>query len=126
MGVRAGEKVLIYTDTGQKLSIKVTDLKGKRVSTGAAGGGAEIIALRVLEAAGLDPAKDIRRERLSVAEGAAALKDRKVDAAFEGALGTPASAVMDLASTPGIKRKLIPTMMSWTRSVENTGLPISG
>ena len=87
---------------------KVADLKGKRVSTGAPGSGGEVIALRVLEAAGLDPAKDIRRERLSVAEGASALKDRKIDAAFEGALGTPASAVLDLASTPGMRMKLIP------------------
>jgi len=86
----------------------VADMKGRRVSTGAPGSGAEIIALRILEAAGLDPNKDIKRERLSVAEAASALKDRKTDASFEGALGTPAAAVLDLASTPGIKLKLIP------------------
>jgi TRAP transporter TAXI family solute receptor len=87
---------------------KVADLKGKRVSTGAPGSGAEIIALRILEAAGLDPSKDIRRERLSVAECASAVRDRKIDAAFVGALGLPAAAVLDLASAPGIKMKLIP------------------
>ena len=34
---------------------KVTDLKGKRVSTGAPGSGTEVMALRVIEAYGLDP-----------------------------------------------------------------------
>ena len=38
---------------------KVTDLKGKRVSTGAPGSGTEVMALRVLEAYGLDPDKDM-------------------------------------------------------------------
>src|SRR5437016_6357777 len=42
----------------------VTDLKGKRVSMGTAGSGTEVIANRTLEAYGLDPAKDISRERL--------------------------------------------------------------
>src|SRR5437867_12548199 len=42
----------------------VTELKGKRVSMGTAGSGTEVIANRTLEAYGLDPAKDISRERL--------------------------------------------------------------
>jgi TRAP transporter TAXI family solute receptor len=53
----------------------VQDLKGKRVSTAAPGSGTETIALRILEAVGLDPRKDIRRERLSVAESGGAIKD---------------------------------------------------
>ncbi|HLC26307.1 MAG TPA: TAXI family TRAP transporter solute-binding subunit, partial [bacterium] len=48
----------------------VADLKGKRVSTGAPGSGTEVKSLRVLEAYGINPDKDIRRERLSVAESA--------------------------------------------------------
>lgn len=82
------------------------DLKGKRVSTGAPGSGAEVTAIKIFEALELDPAKDIRRERLSVAESAGALKDRKIDAFFWGG-GIPTAAVLDLASTPGIKIKLI-------------------
>ena len=46
---------------------KLADLKGKRVSTGAPGSGVEVMALRMLEALGLDPKKDIKQERLSVA-----------------------------------------------------------
>ena len=48
-------------------------MKSRRVSTGAPRSGAEIIALRILEAAELDPNKDIKRERFGVAEAASAL-----------------------------------------------------
>jgi TRAP transporter TAXI family solute receptor len=86
---------------------KVTDLKGKRVSTGAPGSGTEVKALRVLEAYGLDPDKDMKRDKLGVAESAGAVKDRKIDAFFWDG-GLPTAAVMDLAATPGIKIKIIP------------------
>jgi TRAP transporter TAXI family solute receptor len=86
---------------------KVTDLKGKRVSTGAPGSGTEVKALRVLEAYGLDPDKDIKKDRLGVSESAGALKDRKIDAFFWDG-GLPTAAVTDLAATPGIKIKIIP------------------
>lgn len=85
---------------------KVSDLKGKRVSTGAPGSGTEVKGLRVLEAYGLDPDKDIKRDRLGVAESAGALKDRKIDAfLWDG--GLPTAAITDLAATPGIKIKII-------------------
>lgn len=84
----------------------IGDLKGKRVSVGAAGSGTEIKANRVLEAYGLDPGRDIQRERLGVAESAGALKDRKLDAFFWDG-GLPTGAVTDLANTPGITIKLI-------------------
>jgi uncharacterized protein len=83
----------------------VADLRSKRVSTGAAGSGTEIIAARVLEAAGMK-LTDVRQERLGVAESAAALKDRKIDA-FIWSGGIPTAAVVDLANTPGIKLKLV-------------------
>ena len=41
----------------------VADLKGKKISTGAPGSGTEVKALRVLEAYGLNPDKDITRDR---------------------------------------------------------------
>ena len=85
---------------------KVTDLKGKRVSTGAPGSGTEIMALRVIEAYGLDPNKDMTRDKLSVAESAGALKDGKIDAFFWVG-GLPTAAVTDLGATPGAKMKLI-------------------
>jgi TRAP transporter TAXI family solute receptor len=85
---------------------KITDLKGKRVSTGAPGSGTEIMALRIIEAYGLDPNKDMSRDKLSVSESAGALKDKKIDAFFWVG-GLPTAAVIDLAATPGVKVKLI-------------------
>jgi TRAP transporter TAXI family solute receptor len=60
----------------------MADLKGKRVSTGSGGSATEVMAFRVIEAAGLDKDKDMKRERLGVAESTNALKDRKIDAYF--------------------------------------------
>jgi TRAP transporter TAXI family solute receptor len=85
---------------------KMSDLKGKRVSTGSGGSATEVMAFRVIEAAGLDKDKDLRRERLGVAESVSALKDRKIDAFFWVG-GLPTAAVTDLASTPGVKIKMI-------------------
>src|SRR4249919_4373067 len=85
---------------------KMADLKGKRVSTGSGGSATEVMAFRVIEAAGLDKDKDIKRERLGVAESVNALKDRKIDAFFWVG-GIPTSAVTDLGATPGVKLKLI-------------------
>jgi TRAP transporter TAXI family solute receptor len=85
---------------------KMSDLKGKRVSTGSPGSATEVMAFRVIEAAGLDKDKDMRRERLGVAESTNALKDGKIDAYFWVG-GLPTAAVTDLAATPGVKIKLI-------------------
>ena len=85
---------------------KIADLKGKRVSTGSGGSATEVFGFRVIEAAGLDKDKDMRRERLGVAESANALKDRKIDAFFWVG-GLPTGAVTDLANTPGVKIRMI-------------------
>ena len=85
---------------------KMADLKGKRVSTGSGGSATEVMAFRVIEAAGLDKDKDMKRERLGVAESVNALKDRKIDAFFWVG-GLPTAAVTDLANSPGVKIKMI-------------------
>jgi hypothetical protein len=85
---------------------KLADLKGKRVSTGSPGSGTEVTAFRLIEAAGLDRDKDMKRERLSVAESVNALKDGKIDAFFWVG-GLPTAAVTDLGATPGIKIKMV-------------------
>jgi TRAP transporter TAXI family solute receptor len=84
----------------------MADLKGKRVSTGSPGGATEVMAFRVIEAAGLDKDKDMKRERLGVAESVNAIKDGKIDAFFWVG-GLPTAAVTDLGATPGVKIKLI-------------------
>ena len=85
---------------------KLADLKGRRVSTGPPRSGTEVKANRVLEAAGLNPDKDIVRERLTVQASGDALKDRKIDAFFWSG-GIPTAAVTDLAASPGVKIKFI-------------------
>src|SRR5437879_6791181 len=85
---------------------KVADLKGKRVSTGAPNSATQIMAYRVLEAYGIDPEKDIVRERLDPGKSSDAIKDKKLDAFFWVG-GVPTPAVTDLGATPGIKLKLI-------------------
>ena len=86
---------------------RLADLKGKVVSTGSAGSGTEVIALRVLRAAGLDPNRDIRRQALSVNASVDALKDDKIDAFFWSG-GLPTAPGLDLASTANITAKLVP------------------
>ena len=85
---------------------KMADLRGKRVSTGSGGSATEVMAFRVIEAAGLDKDKDMKRERLGVAESVNALKDRKIDAFFWVG-GLPTAAVTDLANSPGVKIRLV-------------------
>jgi uncharacterized protein len=85
---------------------KLADLKGKRVSTGSPGSATEVMAFRILEAAGLDKDKDVKRERLGVAESVNAIKDNKIEAFFWVG-GLPTAAVTDLANTPGTKIKMI-------------------
>ncbi|RJF92475.1 TAXI family TRAP transporter solute-binding subunit [Noviherbaspirillum saxi] len=85
---------------------KLSDLKGKHISTGSPGSATEVMAFRILEAAGLDKDKDVKRERLSVAESVNAIKDNKIDAFFWVG-GLPTAAVTDLANTPGTKMKMI-------------------
>jgi TRAP transporter TAXI family solute receptor len=86
----------------------IGDLKGRVVSTGAPGGGTEVIALRVLRAAGLDPDRDVRRQGLGATESSDALKDGKVDAFFWSG-GLPTAAIQDLSHTPGVSIRLLPT-----------------
>src|SRR5439155_23427902 len=85
---------------------KLSDIRGKRVSTGSPGSGVEVVTLRVLEAMGLDANKDIKQERLGASESASPIKDRKIDAFFWIG-GVPTAALTDLAATPGVKMKLL-------------------
>ena len=98
-------RVQVVTIEGTGIN-RMSDLKGKRVSTGAPGSGVEVVTLRLLEVMGFDPKKDIKQERLGAAESVNAIKDRKIDAFFWVG-GVPTAALTDLAATPGIKIKLI-------------------
>lgn len=98
----------------------VADLKGKTISTGAPGSGVEVMALRILEANGINPDKDIKRDRLGASESAGALKDGKIEAFFWCG-GVPTASVLDLAASPGIKINFIPNLDSIQKMTEKYG-----
>jgi TRAP transporter TAXI family solute receptor len=80
----------------------VAGMRGKRVSTGSPKSGTEVIANRVLTAAGLDPAKDISAQKLDLTKTVDGIKDGSIDAFFwSGGLPTPG--VTDLLTTAGDK-----------------------
>jgi uncharacterized protein len=85
---------------------RISDLRGRVVSTGSPGSGTEVIAFRVLRAAGIEPDRDIRRQALSVNASVDALKDGKIDAFFWSG-GLPTASILDLASSIGITARLL-------------------
>jgi TRAP transporter TAXI family solute receptor len=85
---------------------KLSDIKGKRISTASPVSGSEVMALRIMDELGLKVA-DIKRERLAPAESTNAMKDGKLDGYFFNG-GPPVAAITDLAATQGIKIKLVP------------------
>ena len=85
---------------------KLSDIKGKRISTSSPVSGSEVMALRMMDELGLKVA-DIKRERLSPAESTNAMKDGKLDGYFFNG-GPPVAAITDLAATQGVKMKLLP------------------
>lgn len=96
-------QVLTSTDTG---ITSIEGLRGKRVSLGAPGSGTEIIALRILEAAGIDPDADITRSQLLVDETVQGLSDGTIDAGFWSG-GLPTGALVEYANSG--KMLLLPT-----------------
>lgn len=95
--------VVALADSGIK---SIEDLEGKRVSVGSPNSGTEVIAVRALEAAGIDPAAGIERAQLGVDESVDAIRDGSIDAFFWSG-GIPTGAVTDLATTDKIV--LLPT-----------------
>jgi TRAP transporter TAXI family solute receptor len=87
--------------------VSVADMRGKRVSTGSPNSGGEYIAFRLLRAAGLDPAKDIDKQSLSLPESVQAMKDGTIDALF-WAGGLPAGGITDLVTSLKDKVVFIP------------------
>ncbi len=79
----------------------VADLKGKKVSVGAAGSGVEFNAKQILEVYDIT-FSDIDKQNLDFASSADALKDAKIDAFFCTA-GAPTSAITNLATTNSLK-----------------------
>jgi len=112
--VQARSLAVLYTNYTHIVTLegtgikRIADLHGRVVSTGAPGSGTEIIAFRVLEAAGLDSDTDVSRQSLGASQSVGALKDGKLDAFFWSG-GLPTGAILDLATTPGMTLRLVPS-----------------
>lgn len=82
----------------------IYDLKGKKISIGAAGSASTITSTHILKAHGLDTKKDFRRvDWLSWVEASRALKDGRIDAGFFSISNRPAALIIDLATVRDIK-----------------------
>ncbi|MEU1627868.1 TAXI family TRAP transporter solute-binding subunit [Streptomyces sp. NPDC020096] len=80
----------------------VRDLRGLRVGTGQPGSGVNLIARRLLQAAGLDPAKDLTAVPAGVDTAPSLLESRHLDAFFWSG-GLPTLAVQQLAREYPVK-----------------------
>jgi TRAP transporter TAXI family solute receptor len=81
---------------------RLSDLRGRTVSTGAAGSGTELIAERLLTLTGIDKNRDIARRRLGIGESAAALRAGTLDAFFFSG-GLPTETITALARANAIR-----------------------
>jgi TRAP transporter TAXI family solute receptor len=88
-------QVIARADAGIRT---VTDMRGKRVSTGSPNSGTENIAQRLLRAAGLDPKADVHAQALSLPETVQAMKDGSLDVLFWSG-GLPTGGITDLTTS---------------------------
>lgn len=98
-------QVVVRADAG---ITTLADLRGKRVSTGSPKSGTEVIANRILQAAGLNPDTDLAAQRLDIGTSVDGMKDGTIDAMFfSGGLPTPN--LTDLFTSRGDKVRLLDT-----------------
>jgi TRAP transporter TAXI family solute receptor len=92
--------VHLVARTASKIT-KFEDLRGKRVSTSSPNSGTDILAGRILATNGMDPAKDVVRQQLSLPDTTKGMQAGTTDALFfTGGLPTPG--ITDLInSAPG-------------------------
>lgn len=117
--------VVVRADAGIN---SVADMKGKRISTGSPKSGTEVIANRLLQAAGLNPETDIKPQRLDLTKTTDGMKDGSIDGFFwSGGLPTPG--VTDLFTTAGDKVKfldvtpLLPKMTAINAAYQASTIP---
>jgi uncharacterized protein len=78
----------------------MADFRGKRISTGSPKSGTEVIANRLLQAAGLNPETDVQPQRLELGKTIDAMKDGSIDG-FVWSGGLPTGGVTDLFTSAG-------------------------
>jgi uncharacterized protein len=124
--------VIVRTDAGIG---SVADMRGKKISTGSPKSGTEVIANRLLAAAGLDPAADVSAQRLALRQTVDQMKAGQIDGLFwSGGLPTPE--ITDLTTSLGADvsfvdigdllpalRELNPVYEEGTLPADTYGLP---
>lgn len=118
-------QVVVRADSGID---SVEDMAGKSISTGSPKSGTEVIANRLLEAAGLDPAADLSAQRLDLEATVNDMKSGAIDGLFwSGGLPTPA--MTDLFTSMGDDVKfiditpLLPDMQKVSSVYEESSIP---
>ncbi|MFD5080130.1 TAXI family TRAP transporter solute-binding subunit [Streptomyces sp. NPDC058371] len=96
----------------------VADLKGKKVAVGPGGSGVRLIANHLLQAAGLDPQKDIEPLADGIATMPGLLEQHKIDAFFWSG-GLPTSAVKKLSKESDIR--LVPIGSDVVKKLQDQG-----
>ncbi|MEU4448342.1 TAXI family TRAP transporter solute-binding subunit [Actinosynnema sp. NPDC050801] len=96
-------QVLVRTDSGID---SVADMRGKRISTGSPKSGTEVIAQRLLTAAGLNPETDVQAQRLDLAKTADGMKDGSIDGLVWSG-GLPTAQITDITTSLKDKVKFI-------------------
>jgi hypothetical protein len=96
-------QVLVRTDSGIN---SIADMRGKRISTGSPKSGTEVIANRLLTAAGLNPASDVQAQRLDLTKTSDGMKDGSIDGLVWSG-GLPTAQMTDITTSLKDKVKLI-------------------
>jgi len=86
---------------------KLEDLKGKRIGVGLPASGAQVGALLILNAVGLEKNKNFQAEELNTSQSAERIQDGQLDA-FLTVTGAPSSGIAQLASIAGMRLLAIP------------------
>lgn len=86
---------------------KFEDMRDKRIGVGLPASGAQVGALLILNAAGLEKNEAFTAEELNTSQSAERLADGQLDA-FLTVTGAPSSGIAQLASTAGMKLMSIP------------------
>lgn len=94
----------------------IDDLKGKRISVGAARSGTELNARAIFKAAGLDYSDFSKVEYLSFGESVELMKNRQIDATLQSA-GIGVASIRDLASA--IKITVVPIPQEIVEKVDS-------
>ena len=103
----APQHAVTTTRTGIKT---FEDMKGKKISVGAPGGGDQVLTNMILAAAGWTE-KDYNKQQLTQPEAVTALKDGNLDVAFFN-FAIPGSAVMEIAAVRDVVLIPSPTTSS--------------